>query len=547
MHIVLDWDEKYKKGIIKSEHANLIREHFSVPDEKAGIIRAKYGKKKRFIPSRKYIITDTFRFDVQFYHQILEYLKEINKTTPVSLMVTNELLKNLHKSKFEQKIPLVQLNVIKNGVSHPPRDYQIKACEKVLENGCGIILLSTAGGKSLICGMISKSVLDINPNYKIIISVPTIQLVEQTYSDIISYGVDSSFIGKWSGDYDFDEKAIMVVSTGIVYDYMDSFNKQVKENSLALKMTKEILDKEVDEKSVSDWTKKYNSLLEDQEKLKQKAVKIKKMRDYFERVNLLIIDECHKWKKNSEIESFFKYINTKNVIGLTGTLPENQIDTWNILGKIGPVVFTVPRQELVDRSFISDCEVTILQLHYTNPPDYSNESGKMKYNTEVEYLKTSNFRNEIIQKICKTLSKNILITAQHLDHLNIIYNKLKNIEGKNVYLVTGDVEVGEREIIRKSLEDSDNNIIIAQTTIFSTGLSINNLHYIILASAGKAKVTLIQSIGRSVRLHENKKLSNIFDLTSNNLMYESRHMEKRIKEYEKEGIRYRIKTIREEG
>ena len=64
------------------------------------------------------------------------------------------------------------------------------------------------------------------------------------------------------------------------------------------------------------------------------------------------------------------------------------------------------------------------------------------------------------------------------------------------------------------------------------------------ASAGKAKIKIIQSIGRGLRLHENKDTLIIFDITDK-LEYASKHLSKRLSLYKKENIKYAIQEIDE--
>ena len=112
-------------------------------------------------------------------------------------------------------------------------------------------------------------------------------------------------------------------------------------------------------------------------------------------------------------------------------------------------------------------------------------------------------------------------------------------KGKDVYFVRGEVETEAREEIKKLMEQNDNIVCIAITKIFSTGINIKNLHNIILAAGGKSSITVVQSIGRGLRLHENKKMLNIFDLKDNGLKYSEAHRDKRLKIYKKEKIETR--------
>ncbi len=94
------------------------------------------------------------------------------------------------------------------------------------------------------------------------------------------------------------------------------------------------------------------------------------------------------------------------------------------------------------------------------------------------------------------------------------------------------------------MEVDDNIICIAISKIFSTGINIKNIHNIVFATPGKAKVKLIQSIGRGLRLHENKSLLKVFDF-ADNLHYSNKHLRKREKLYSTEKLNYEIKNIRE--
>jgi len=148
--------------------------------------------------------------------------------------------------------------------------------------------------------------------------------------------------------------------------------------------------------------------------------------------------------------------------------------------------------------------------------------------------------------ICKNLNKNTLITVNRLQHIDILYNKLIQLKNKQIYIIRGDIDVPERERIRKLMESCDNLIVIALSRIFSTGISINNLHYVILANSGKAKVTTIQTLGRTIRLHKNKEKAIVFDI-ADSLIYGRVHLAKRVKLYDNEKIRYSITKIKEKS
>lgn len=134
--------------------------------------------------------------------------------------------------------------------------------------------------------------------------------------------------------------------------------------------------------------------------------------------------------------------------------------------------------------------------------------------------------------------------VDRIAHGEILLNYLNNIEGKEVHFICGDVEIQERERVRSLMEERDNIICVAISKIFSTGVNIRNLHYIFFASIGKAKTKIIQSIGRSLRLHESKKQAVIFDI-GDDMRYGNKHLQERINLYTSETIPYTIKHIKQ--
>jgi superfamily II DNA or RNA helicase len=105
------------------------------------------------------------------------------------------------------------------------------------------------------------------------------------------------------------------------------------------------------------------------------------------------------------------------------------------------------------------------------------------------------------------------------------------------------VDTDTREEVKKLMEKENDIICIAITKIFSTGINIKNLHNIVLAAGGKSSVTVVQSIGRGLRLHPDKKELNIWDIVDTNYKYSKKHAEKRQEIYATEKIPTKIRNI----
>jgi superfamily II DNA or RNA helicase len=157
----------------------------------------------------------------------------------------------------------------------------------------------------------------------------------------------------------------------------------------------------------------------------------------------------------------------------------------------------------------------------------------------------SQFRNNVIGKLSCKLANNTLILIDYIEHGETLYKTIKQIcPDKQIYFIRGEVEVTEREKIRALIENRSDVIVVAISKIFSTGINIKNLHFIVFACGGKAKIKIVQSIGRGLRLHKDKDKLIIFDI-ADEFKYSTAHMQKRITLYEKEKIQYSIKDIQE--
>ena len=375
-----------------------------------------------------------------------------------------------------------------------PYDYQEESVKKMLKFGRGIILIGTGGGKTFIMSLLTKTVRNNEPKSKFLILVPTIQLVEQTYSDFIEYGFDEDIISKWSGSYVFQNTDIIVASMSI---------------------------------------------------LQSKSSDLKFLKD----IDVLMVDEVHGLKKSNNINKIIDKIPTIHRFGFTGTMPEETIDQWNVKGKIGSILYEKNSDSLREGKFISESMINIIKINYNTKSikelHTKLEESTTKYLAELDFMIENSFRNKCVIDTALVSRKNTLIMVDRIIHGEVLENLLKQRKtNKKIYFIQGDVGVKERETVRELMEIEDNVICIAISKIFSTGINIKNIHNIIFVTPGKAKVKLIQSVGRGLRLHESKDMLRVYDF-ADNLHYSNKHLYKREKLYISENLKYEINSIKE--
>jgi len=484
MIVKFKYDSKRKEVKIESEYFNSIREAFSVKNP-----GARFNKFARFIPQRMYAITPAGYCGIGLVPEIITYLKTNN--IPFKVELNTEYSQLIEKVRLctPQDQPVKELES-----KFKLRDYQKEAVDNALTNGCGVIELATGGGKTLIIANLVYAALQyIEYTEKVLIIVPDLGLVEQTYKDFSEYNFPVQLISKWTGNNELNPHArIIIANMGIL------------------------------QSESSDLT-------------------------WFNEVGLLVVDECHKLRKGNKINKLIDKIPTLRRFGFTGTLPENEIDKWNIFNVIGSVIFkrtTTELREAAGGEYIANAQALTLHLEYDRIPDYTSVSAAQRYLFEINFIQHSEFRNKVICNVVSKLNNNCLILVDHIDHGNILYSNLASIENKQVYFIQGSVEVEDRLKIQQLMEAHNNVICVAISKIFSTGISIKNIHYIMFAAGGKSKIKVLQSIGRGLRTHVNKDLLILIDIVDD-LIYGKKHYNKRKEFYEIEKIKIREKTISE--
>lgn len=83
-------------------------------------------------------------------------------------------------------------------------------------------------------------------------------------------------------------------------------------------------------------------------------------------------------------------------------------------------------------------------------------------------------------------------------------------------------------------EENDDLIVIASVGIASTGISIDRIFNMMLVDAGKSFIRSIQSIGRGLRLADDKQSVHVVDVHSK-LKWSKKHWKEREKYYKEAG------------
>ena len=202
----------------------------------------------------------------------------------------------------------------------------------------------------------------------------------------------------------------------------------------------------------------------------------------------------------------------------------------------------------MEKGQLADFNIKCLILKYDD--SICKQSRDWNYNTEIEYIVKNKQRNDFIKNLVLSLKGNSLVLFQFVEkHGKDLYSLIKeHSKNRHVFFVFGGTDVEIRESVRAITEKEKDAIIVASYGTFSTGINIRNLHNIIFASPSKSRVRNLQSIGRGLRLGENKDKATLFDIADDfrigkHTNYTLHHFIERVKIYDEEKFNYKFYNI----
>jgi len=315
----------------------------------------------------------------------------------------------------------------------------------------------------------------VEPYGRTIVIVPTKDLVTQTEEDYINFNLD---VGVYYGD----KKEIGKMHTICTWQSLEVMNK------------------------MKDGT----------------------IERFLDGVVCVIVDEVHKAKADVLRKLLSgPFASCALRWGLTGTLPEEEHERVSVTACIGPTTGEIRAVDLQEAGHLSNCHVSVYQL--------KDPGGFDSYQSELKWLTTNKERVEFIASLLGDMvaDGNTLILVDRVQTGEM----LAAITGGT--FISGRVKATERKTEYKSIQTEDNKLVIATYGVASTGINIPRIFNLALFEPGKSFVRVIQSIGRGLRVAEDKDFVNVFDITST-CKYSKRHLTKRKKFYREVGYKFNI-------
>lgn len=379
-----------------------------------------------------------------------------------------------------------------------PRDYQVASFIHCVKQERALLLSPTSSGKSLVIYSLIRWHQQFIDNDKILILVPTTNLVRQMYNDFGDYSSELK-------DWNVEEQCHQI------------YSGKEKETE------KQIY--------ISTWQSLFRLGA-----------------PYFKKFGMVIGDEAHLCNAQSLKGILEKMTSCRYRFGTTGTITDSKTNKLVLEGLFGKTYQAITSKELMDDKHISDLKIECLVLGYTEQE--KKLLKKATYQEEIDFIVSSPKRNEFICELALARKGNVLVLFNYVEKHGkvlekILKSKLKT--DRNIFFIAGETSVEDRESIRQVTE-VENSIIVASSGVLSTGVNIKNLQSLIFAHPYKGKIRNLQSIGRVLRLDDKENKAILFDIVDDlswkkHQNYGIKHWGERVKTYTNEKFEYNIREI----
>ena len=452
---------------------------------------------------------------------IVSWCKDMGYSCEVDPILTER--NNIKREEFDTW--LSGLDIKAGGNSITPYWYQADSVFHGIKNKLALLNLPTSAGKSLIAGLLLRFFFDFiaKENETGLLIVPSTGLVSQMLGDLLDYGLferdDILCIGG-----SFTTSVAKDIATSYKISYVDGSTETVKSDQKILVDGKENVGKTFSRRKNLPETVNGRQIKSIKKVVKhpriiistwQSAVSFKA--NVMDNVGMLINDEAHLADGKSITKIITLARNAEYKFGLSGSLKDAIANEFQYLALFGPTFKPTSTKELMDEGQVSNLKIRCVFIKYPENVCKIAQKTKLKYHDEIKFITAHEERNEIVSKLAGGLSKsdeNVFLMFRNLAHGKMLYERVKQLseDDSKVFYIAGDVDGDVRDQIKKFTENNTGVIVIASYGVFSTGISVKNLHHIIFGHPVKSKITVLQSIGRVLRLHGSKDTATVWDI-----------------------------------
>ena len=376
----------------------------------------------------------------------------------------------------------------------PTQDWIDFSIDAAHESYYHLDILHHNSGKSLVLFIVCRYIIEVL-EMRVLIVVPTISLTSQMKTDFADYASGT----EWSADMN-----VHCITGGV--------DKNIKK-PITVSTFQSIY------KMDSDWLNQFGCI---------------------------IGDEGHRIIAKTITGIYERATEVRYKITCTGTLHDMKCNLLVMKGITGDVHEIATTSTLIENKQL--VPLTIKAIVLNHPEHVAAALKKVDYETEIKYIVNNTKRNEFIAKLASQCKGTTLVLFRYIEQGTKLYELIsEKATERNVHYIDGGVTGKNRELIRKNANTSD-DIITASFSCFATGTNLPAIENIIFAHPAKSAITIIQSIGRGLRLKDGKDKCTLYDISDNagsarhpNISY--KHLGDRLATYTKNGFKFDIINI----
>lgn len=230
--------------------------------------------------------------------------------------------------------------------------------------------------------------------------------------------------------------------------------------------------------------------------------------------NTVIVDECHRLSGTpTKLKQFSKIVNNlaaRHKFGLTATLHRSDKLEQTTMSYLGNIAYEVKREYVKDK--IINPKIIKVDTGIELTDECLLTDGTIDNNKLLTYLSQNTDRNLLISKYILNNKDNYnLILSHRIEQLENIYITLPEEEKEKSVILSSKLNKKSREKAINDMQKGLKRYMFSTYSLAKEGLDIQRLDRLYLVSSSKDKAVVQQSIGRVMRIFENKKTPIVYD------------------------------------
>lgn len=264
------------------------------------------------------------------------------------------------------------------------------------------------------------------------------------------------------------------------------------------------------------------------EQIKRAPELQKRAREVCAQTEGLIVDEAHTLAADTFTKVVMNMRRAYYRVGMSAT-PLDRGDKRSIVtvGSLGPIVYEVPVQELIDKGFLARPNIYVLK--------HKEEVDSSQWQTSYKKIIVEGTEyNSLILDIVSAAAKPTIVFVEQQKHGKELLKHVRT-SGFSAEFVWGEKDTKQRAQAIKNVERAETEVLIT-SRVFQKGIDIPVLRSVVNAAGMRSTIAALQRIGRGMRTDQGKKSTfEVWDVKVEGDRFMARHSNERLRAYKREG------------